>query len=119
MHVFASTPNLSAVDAWIPELQTPDAFISKHWGALLDTTNAISLRSSKGKTAKLPEASWQEYKQEFYDNGMSLVVRREHMGVEESALESAIKDTMRTTGASTHAYLSAGQAHALEPHVDP
>jgi hypothetical protein len=50
---------------------------------------------------------------------MSVVVRRENMGMQEEPLEIAIKDTLRSSGVTTHAYLSAGEAHALEPHVDP
>ena len=120
MHVFNSAlDGLKSVDSWISELQQPNDFVAKYWDTVLDTANAASLRDSRGKELALPSGSWQDFQRDFYSNGMSMVVRREHMAMDEAPLEAAIKGTMRSSGATTHAYLSADQAHALEPHVDP
>ena len=120
LHVFKATPDsLSTVDAWTSELQRPNDFMTKYWDSLQKTKAAASLRDNKGKEVDLPEGSWQDFQHEFYDNGMSVVVRRENMEMVDEPLETAIKSTLRATGVTTHAYLSAGEAHALVPHVDP
>ena len=120
MHVFQSSlAGLSGIDAWSLELQQPSDFMARYWTTLLGTAKAASLRDAKGKEVAFPDSSWQEFQQDFFSDGMSMVVRREHMGWEDEPLEAAIKATLRSSGATTHAYLSAGQAHALEPHVDP
>eukprot|EP00045_Choanoeca_perplexa_P018469 m.292733 g.292733 ORF g.292733 m.292733 type:complete len:3199 (-) comp17828_c0_seq1:4442-14038(-) len=120
MHIFESSPSLlSPVDAWTSELQEPNKFMTKYWDSLLVTDGAASLRNNKGKEISMPEGSWEDYQDEFYANGVSVVVRRENMQMQDEPLEIAIKETLLSSGVTTHAYISAGEAHALEPHVDP
>jgi len=122
LRVFKSSPILLAnVDSWVSELQDPKQFMARYWSMMLDTNNALDVRDNSGKKVDLSHqsSSWQDYEDEFFANGMSAVIRREHMEMQQEPLELAIKDTLRTMGFATHAYISAGKAQALEPHVDP
>jgi len=113
---------LGAHDEWIKALEEPDTFMSAWFDLWNKRDHQASFKSSNGKQALPPNCTsgkWSDCQAQFYQQGQSVVVRREAMDLPETALERAIKASFNSPAITSHAYLSAGSAQALKPHTDP
>jgi ribosomal protein L16 Arg81 hydroxylase len=117
-------PNAAAVDVdpWLAELTHLDNFLETYFDTFArdEVASLKSANSTAVPWASVSASSWHDLRGRFLSEGMSLVVRREKMDeMPPSPLEQALEAVFNSAPSTTHAYISAPNAKALEAHTDP
>jgi hypothetical protein len=116
---------LAQLDPWLSSLQDPDSFLEQLWPNIVDDVDDVAtFKTSEGVSTSSPKCSaWPECSSDFYNQGHSVVVRRENLGfpgdLPSNLLEQDLMTTFHLPSITAHAYISAGSAQALMPHTDP
>ncbi|EDQ89384.1 uncharacterized protein MONBRDRAFT_8277 [Monosiga brevicollis MX1] len=119
LHISRHLDSLMPLDSWFGDLQNIDVFMTELYQQLYDDS-ALSFKTANSTKLPFPKAAtWMDYSDQFYRSGQSAVIRREHMSVSKEPIEMLISDVFGSPEVTAHAYISAGQAHALKPHTDP
>jgi hypothetical protein len=111
---------LLAQDPLLADLHTDvealDNFHTNNFQKYANVSGALTLRDANGLSVALA-SSWEEQRERFYGEGMSLVYKREKLK-EETGFSRAL-ERLFDTEISSHAYISGPGAQALAPHTDP